>query len=86
MLAEKEKAPAQTGEEQSSPGAAPAQHWFINRPESDATSLTDLVIAENRKNDWLRAGDVVYVAEIRRHTLTDADLDTAARAVIGGAA
>ena len=86
MLAQQITPAAQTGEEQSSPGAAPAQHWFINRPESDATSLTDLVIGENRKNDWLRAGDVVYVAEIRRHILTDADLDTAARAVIGGAA
>ena len=86
MLAQEIQTPAQTGEEQSSPVAASAQHWFINRPESDATSLTELVIGENRKNDWLRAGDVVYVAEIRRHILTDADLNTAARAVIGGAA
>ena len=62
--------------------AAPRLSYFINRPEVDAESLSDLII----KNDWLRVGDIVHVAEIRRHTLTDADLDAAARVVIGDAA
>ena len=73
---------AHAGEAQVSPTAAPALNFFINRPEVDADSLTELIVG----NQWLRPGDAVYVAEIRRHILTDADLDEAARAVIGGGA
>lgn len=71
---------AHAGEAQVSPLAD--RHFFINRPEVDADSLTELIVG----NQWLRAGDAVYVADIRRHVLTEADLDEAVRAVIGGAA
>jgi len=50
------------------------------RAGCEAETLNQLVI----ENDWLRAGDIVYITETRRHTLTDADLNAAARAVIGG--
>jgi len=62
--------------------AAARLSFFINRPEVDAKSLSDLIIG----NTWLRSGDVVHIAEIRQHILTDSDLDAAARVVIGGAA
>ena len=81
MLAEKLTPAAHAGEAQVSPTAAPALNFFVNRPEVDADSLTELIVG----NQWLRPGDAVFVAEIRRHVLTDADLDVAARAVIGGA-
>jgi hypothetical protein len=72
---------AHAGEAQVSPPATD-RHFFINRPEVDADSLTELIVG----NQWLRPGDAVYVAEIRRHVLTEADLDEAVRSVIGGAA
>jgi hypothetical protein len=74
-------ASALAGVQAAQAGAAPRLSFFINRPEVDAGSLSALII----KNDWLRAGDIIHVAEIRRHTLTDADLDAAAHVVIGGA-
>ena len=80
MLAEKLTPAAHAGEAQVSPTAIDC-HFFINRPEVDADSLTELIVG----NQWLRPGDAIYVAEIRRHILTDADLDVAARAVNGGA-
>lgn len=51
------------------------------RVDQEAETLSQLVI----DNDWLRAGDLVYITETRRHALTDADLDAAARSVIGEA-
>lgn len=71
------------GEEQSSAQAATQQYWFTNHPEYDGKSVVELVVTNERSNFAMRAGDVVYVAEIRRHVLTDLDLDAAARAVIG---
>lgn len=83
MLAHENPSAAHAGEDQSSAQpAVSAQVWTTNQPVPDAESLTQLVI----ENDWLRAGDVVYITETRRHTLTDSDLNAAARAVIGGAA
>lgn len=71
------------GEERySQPTAAPVEFYSIEPVEPEAASLNELVI----ENDWLRAGDVVYVTQTRRHVLTDADLNAAARAVIGGEA
>lgn len=70
------------GEDRSSPpAAAPVTSYAVLAIEPEAATLNELVI----ENDWLRAGDHVYIVEVRRHTLTDADLDAAARAVIGGA-
>lgn len=79
MLSENLNPAAHAGEAQVS-ATAPDRHFFINRPEVDADSLTELIVG----NQWLRPGDAVYVAEIRRHVLTEADLDEAVRAVIGG--
>lgn len=58
------------------------QRWSITPPQHGAKSLADLA----HVRQWLRPGDVVYVIEARRQTLTEADLNEAARAVIGGAA
>lgn len=82
MLAEKSTPAVHVGEERSS-ATAPAveQRWSITMPQHGAKSLADL--AQNRQ--WLRPGDAVYVISVHRHTLTEADLNAAARAVIGGA-
>jgi hypothetical protein len=77
---------AQAATQSSTEAQAPTQYWSIDHPEYDATSLAELITADNYKNDWLRAGDVVYIAEIRRHVLSDADLDSVARAVIASEA
>ncbi|OIJ42417.1 hypothetical protein [Massilia timonae] len=86
MLAQSNPPAVHAGEDQSSPpGCLPVMSYGTEpreRAESEAETLSQLVIG----NDWLRAGDVVYITETRRHTLTDADLNAAARAVIGGAA
>lgn len=83
MLAQHIIPASHAGEDQSSATARMlAVTYSVNQPEPEADSLNDLMA----ENDWLRVGDVVYVTETRRHTLTDADLSTAARAVIGGAA
>jgi hypothetical protein len=74
------------GEERSALAAVPRQYWFTNHPEYDGKSVAELVVANERANFAMRAGDVVYVAEIRRHVLTDDDLNAAAHAVIRGVA
>lgn len=82
MLAQSNSPAVHAGEDRSSPQAgAPVTSYSVLPIEPEAATLNELVIA----NDWLRAGDAVYITETRRHTLTDADLDTAARAVIAGA-
>ena len=69
------------GEAQSSPGAEAAiRQWSTEPPEPEAHSLSELASA----HQWLRPGDVVYTVDVRRHTLTESDLNAAARAVIGG--
>lgn len=84
MLAHSNLPAAHAGEVPSSlPGCLPVMSYATEpreRAEQHAASLNQLVI----DNDWQRAGDIVYITETRRHTLTDADLNTAARAVIGG--
>lgn len=86
MLAQSNPPAVHAGEDQSSPpGCLPAISYATEPREvggDEAATLNQLVI----DNDWLRAGDAVYVTETRRHTLTDADLDAAARSVIGGEA
>lgn len=81
MLAQELAPASQAGEDRASPeAAAPIVTYSVNLPELEADSLNDLVF----DNEWLRPGDVVYVSEIRRHTLTESDLNAAARALIGG--
>lgn len=83
MLAQQITPTSHAAEGQSSnKAAATPQFWSVNPPEPEAESLTQLA----QEHEWLRVGDVVYVTTIRRYTLTDADLNVAARAVIGGAA
>lgn len=85
MLAQEKPSAVHAGEDRSSPPAtSPTTTWALEvreRGDDEANTLSQLVI----ENDWLRAGDVVYITETRRHTLTDADLNAAARTVIGGA-
>jgi len=82
MLAQEKPSAVHAGEEQSSPGAEPAiRQWSTEPPEPEARSLSELANQEQ----WLRPGDVVYTIDVRRHTLTESDLNAAARAVIGGA-
>ncbi len=86
MLAQSNPPAVHAGEDQSSPPGCLAAMSYATEPreraENEAETLSQLVI----DNDWLRAGDAIYITETRRHTLTDADLNTAARAVIGGEA
>lgn len=86
MLAQSNPPAVHAGEDQSSPPSClPVMSCATEpreRAENEAETLSQLVI----ENDWLRTGDVVYITETRRHTLTDADLDAAARTVIGGEA
>ena len=82
MLAQTNLPAAHVGEDQSSPAAVAQQYWFTNFPEYDAKSVAELVVANERGGFAMRAGDVVYIAEIRRHTLTDVDLDAGARVAI----
>lgn len=77
MLPQQNAPTVHAGEDQSS---IAHRTYSVVQPEPEADSLNDLVIG----NDWLRAGDAVWITETRRHTLTDADLNAAARAVIGG--
>lgn len=85
MLAQSNLPAVHAGEDQSSqPGCLPVMSYGTEPPERhehEAETLSQLVI----DNDWLRAGDIVYITETRRHALTDADMNTAARAVIAGA-
>lgn len=83
MLAQEIAPASQAGEDRAlAPDAKPIVTYSVNLPELEADSPSDLVMG----NDWLRAGDVIYVSEIRRHVLTEADLNPAPRAMIGGAA
>lgn len=82
MLAQTNLPAAHVGEDQSSPAAVAQQYWFTNFPEYDAKSVAELVVANERDGFAMRVGDAVYVAEIRRHVLTDSDLDAAARVAI----
>lgn len=69
------------GEDQASPRAEEAiRQWSTEPPEPEAHSLSELASA----HQWLRPGDVIYAVDVRRHTLTESDLNAAARAVIGG--
>lgn len=82
MLTQSTIPEAHGSEVQASAVAGASQYWSTAHPEYDARSLPELA----QQMQWLRPGDVVYVAEVRRHTLTEEDLNQAARAVIGGAA
>ena len=82
MLAQTNLPAAHVGEDQTSSVVAAQQYWFTNFPEYDAKSVADLVLANERGGFAMRVGDAVYAAEIRRHVLTDADLDGAARIAI----
>jgi hypothetical protein len=64
------------------PDTAIAQAWSFKLPPIDNVTLTAAILQQARK---VRAGDVVYVTEVRHHVLNDADLDAAARVVIGSA-
>lgn len=87
MLAQSNPPAVHAGKDQSSQAVgAPAQYWFTTHPEYEAKSVADLVVQNERDGFVMRPGDAVYVAEIRRHVLTEDDLNAAARAVIGGAA
>ncbi|WP_306393414.1 hypothetical protein [Telluria beijingensis] len=81
MLAQSNPPAVHAGEDQSSSGAVPAiRQWSTEPPEPEARSLSELASAQQ----WLRPGDVVYTVDVRRHVLTESDLNAAARAVIGG--
>ena len=72
MLAQSKTPAAHVGEDQPSPTAAPAQCWSVTSEDFEEESLSNLIIA----NDWLRAGDIVYVGEkktIRLGDLVDAN-------------
>lgn len=83
MLTQSTIPEAHGSEVQASTVAGASQYWSTDHPEYDAKSLAEL--ASQQANQWLRPGDVVYVSEVRRHVLTEGDLNQAARAVIGGA-
>lgn len=58
MLAEKITPAAHAGEDNASPPVvAPVQCWSTNNERFEAETLSNLIIM----NDWLRAGDIVYV-------------------------
>lgn len=59
------------------------QAWSTKLPIIDNAPLTAVILRQSHKP---AVGDVVYVTEVRRHVVTNADLNAAARAVIGGAA
>ena len=84
MLAQEKPSAVHAGEDQSSPPGCLRAISYATEPRepgaSEAATLNQLVI----DNDWLRVGDAIFITETRRHTLTDADLNAAARAVIGG--
>jgi hypothetical protein len=70
MLAEKLMPAAHAGEDQASRSpevSAAIQLWSTTNEDFDAETLSNLVIA----NDWLRAGDIVYVGEKKTISLSD---------------
>ena len=60
-----------------------AQAWSTKLPAIDNAPLTAVILRQAHKP---AVGDVVYVTEVRRHVVTNDDLNAAAHAVIGGAA
>lgn len=83
MLAHEITPAVHVGEETSSARSPIVeQRWSITPPQHGAKSLSDLA----KIRQFLGPGDVVYITCVHRHTLTEADLNAAARAVIGGAA
>jgi hypothetical protein len=62
------------------PDTAISRAWSFKLPAIDNITLTAAILQHPRT---VRAGDVVYVTEVRHHVVNDADLDAAARAVIG---
>lgn len=80
MLAQEKASAVHAGEAQPLSGAEAAiRQWSTEPPEPEAHSLSELASA----HQWLRPGDVIYTVDVRRHTLTESDLNAAARAVIG---
>ena len=93
MLADKFTPAAHAGEDQSSGAAGEAKAatecWSTTAEDFDSETLSNLIKA----NDWLRAGDIVYVGEkkaIALGDLVDADdiilLMSQRAAALGGAA
>jgi hypothetical protein len=64
------------------PDTAISRAWSFKLPPIDNVPLTAAIL---RQSQTVRAGDVVYVTEVRHHVVNDADLDAAARTVIGSA-
>jgi hypothetical protein len=64
------------------PDTAISRAWSFKLPAIDNVTLTAAILQQPRT---VRAGDVVYVTEVRHHVVNDDDLDAAARAVIGSA-
>jgi hypothetical protein len=62
------------------PDTVIARAWSVKLPVIDNVTLTAVILQQKHK---VRAGDVVFVTEVRHHVLNDDDLDAAARAVIG---
>jgi hypothetical protein len=60
---------------------ATTECWSVGFPHHAAKSLAELA----KVRQWLQPGDVVYVADVRRHILTEDYLNAAARAAGGGA-
>jgi hypothetical protein len=72
MLAENPTLAVHAGEVQSSRlVAAPVQTWSTNNEAFESEALSSLIIT----NDWLRAGDTVYVGD--QQTIALSDLATA---------
>jgi hypothetical protein len=65
------------------PDTAISRAWSFKLPAIDNVTLTAAILQQSRT---VRAGDVVYVTEVRHHVVNDDDLDAAARAVIESAA
>ena len=84
MLAQSNLPAVHAVKDQSSPPACLPAISYATEPRERGADEVETLNALVIENDWLRAGDIVYITETRRHTLTDADLDAAARAVIGG--
>lgn len=67
MLAQYIMPTSHAGEVQASAQEASAHRWSTTNEQFDADSLEALVIA----NDWLRAGDIVYVGDRKTITLKE---------------
>lgn len=68
MLTQQTPPAVHGGEEQSSAAAPVAEKcWSTNDEQFEAESLSGLIMA----NDWLRAGDIVYVGDKKQSVLSD---------------